>query len=81
MDLMFTGLPMALGIAVMIVIGVFLTTAVARVAGDMLNREPLHSDAEKPKRDHLILSEDGELLEIADSEREVDEKPKRGYQA
>lgn len=34
---------------------------------------------EKRKHDHLVLSEDGELLEIIDDGSELEEKPKRSY--
>lgn len=34
---------------------------------------------EKRKHDRLVLSEDGELLEIVDDQQELDDKPKRHY--
>ncbi len=34
---------------------------------------------EKRKHDRLVLSEDGELLEIVDEDQELDDKPKRHY--
>ncbi len=80
MGMMGMGLMMALGIAALMVVSVFVIAAVSRAARGRLNQEPLDDDAEKPKRERLILTDNGELLEMADSEAEMDEKPKRGHQ-
>ncbi len=78
MGMMGMGLMMVLGIAALLVISIFVITAVSRVARGRLSQEPLDDGVEKPKRNRLILSDDGELLEIADGEGEMAEKPKRG---
>jgi uncharacterized membrane protein len=80
MGMMGMGLMMILGVAAMIVVGIFVVVAVSRVARGRINHELLNDGTEKPKRDRLILSDDGELLEIVASEWEMDEKPKRGSQ-
>jgi Na+-transporting methylmalonyl-CoA/oxaloacetate decarboxylase gamma subunit len=74
MGMMGMGFMMVLGIAAVIIISLVLIAAVSQVAGSRFNHEPLSDAAEKPKRDRLILSDDGELLEIVDSDWKGDEK-------
>ncbi len=72
-------LMMTLGIAVIIIMSIFATAAVSRIAKGKLDHDPLYNVTEKPKRGRLMLSDDGELLEIGDDEWEMGEKPKRGH--
>ena len=74
------GMMVVFGIAAVIIISLVVIAAVSQVVENRFNQEQLHDDAEKPKRDRLILTEDGELLEIVDSGWEEDEKPKRVYE-
>jgi Na+-transporting methylmalonyl-CoA/oxaloacetate decarboxylase gamma subunit len=68
MGMMGMGLMMVLGIAAVIIMSLVVIAAVSRVAASRFSHEPLPDDNEKPKRSRLILSDDGELLEIADSD-------------
>ncbi len=73
------GLMMVFAIVVLLVISTVGMAAVSWVARGGINQWPGYDGAEKPKRDRLILSDDGELREITDYEGETDEKPKRGH--
>jgi predicted lipid-binding transport protein (Tim44 family) len=81
MGMMGMGLIMVLGITVLIMISSFVIAAISRVARSRLNQEPWSDDAQKAKRDRLILSDDGELLAFADGEGAMTETAKRGRQS
>ena len=81
MGMMGMALTMALVVAIVIVLGIFVIVVVSRVGGVKIKLEPLDDQAEKPKRDRAILTEDGELLEIVDSEDETREQPQQDHEA
>lgn len=74
------GLVMVLGIAAVIAVCIVVVVAVSCASGDKLNRASVPYADEKPKRDRLMLSKDGELLEIVDNEWARSEKPKRVHE-
>jgi uncharacterized membrane protein len=81
MGMMGMALTMALVVAIVIVLGILVIVVVSRVGGVKIKLEPLDEHDEKPKRGRAILTEDGELLEIVDSEDETREQPKQDHQA
>lgn len=80
MGMMWMGFMMVFGIAAVIIMSLVVIAAVSRVAASRFNHEPLPDDIEKPKHNRLILSDDGELLEIVDSDWDRDEQPKRWHE-
>jgi uncharacterized membrane protein len=74
MGMMGMGWMMVLGIVLAVIVILLVIAAISRVAGGRLSHRPPDDAAEKPKRDRLMLTDDGELLEIVDSDWDDDEK-------
>jgi uncharacterized membrane protein len=74
MGMMGMGWVMVLGIVLAFIVILLVIAVISRAAGGSFNREQLHDDTEKPKREQLMLTDDGELLEIVDSDWDDDEK-------
>ena len=81
MGMMGMVLTMALVVATVIVLTILVIVVVSRLGGVKINLEPLEDDAEKPKRDRLILTEDGELMEIVDSDEETPQRSQQDHEA
>ncbi|MCI0714288.1 MAG: hypothetical protein L0154_29310 [Chloroflexi bacterium] len=72
-------LMMVVGLGVVIALGFFALNLPNEVAKRKHHEHFGDEVAEKAKRGRLMLSDDGELVEVADYEAQVDEQRKRSY--
>lgn len=73
-------LMMVVGIGVVIALGFFALTFSTEAVKRKRQEEDFGYDVvEKAKRGRVMLTDDGELIEISDYEAQVDEQRKRSY--
>lgn len=71
---------MAVGIGIVILLGFFALTFSSEFTKRKRREEDFSDEVvEKAKRGRLILSDDGELVEIADSDAQADERWEQRY--